>query len=113
MKKHISLLLLFIFFMAGVSLAQSKNGYVTMVVTQCFNASGGKNNIIITHGEGNPEQIDLPNLKMGFVNWSENAEAINKEMNKLKEEGYKIITSNAHSLSQGSIMVTTYVFSKD
>ena len=90
-----------------------KGGFATVRIYENFSVVNSK--IIISYGNEKNEIIDLGPFKYNDDYLIANNDIINTTLNKLKEKGYKLITSSSSGkiTSNKALKVTTFIFEKD
>jgi len=106
----LSLLCVFASFKGKQEDAESR--YITMRIYENFTVTSSK--IIIIYADSTNEIIDLEPFKFNDEYLVQNNIIINKTLNKLRNSGYKIVTStsNGKVTSSRNMLITTFILEK-
>ncbi len=89
---------------------EQEKGIATMRTVETMNNLIGANSITIAYADGVVERIDLKRNKIS--DQTQNIALINENLNKITSKGYRLISTNGSTFTDG-IFMTTYLFEKE
>ncbi|TVR38593.1 MAG: hypothetical protein EA392_08955 [Cryomorphaceae bacterium] len=106
--------LFFLLAMGAMNLAQAQDTQkvdAEQIVVRFYETGAlAPSEAVISYSDGTHEVVDMKSLTGRTKNWEENAKIINEVLNRLRKQGYTLISSVGGG---PDMMLSTYVFLRD